>query len=49
MEYATLFTDKDGESHFRDATVGFELVNFAPPAPPVGSFRFYGSKQNGLF
>ncbi len=36
MKYVQLYTDKDGESHFKDVEVGFSFVNFAPPAPPVG-------------
>jgi hypothetical protein len=36
MKYVKLYTDNDGTSHFDDFEVGFELVNFAPPAPPVG-------------
>ncbi len=36
MKYVKLYADKDGESHFGEVAVGFELVNFAPPAPPVG-------------
>lgn len=36
MKYLKLYTDNDGEPHFRDAEAGFELINFAPPAPPVG-------------
>ncbi len=36
MKYVTLYTDNNGASHFKDVEVGFELVNFAPPAPPVG-------------
>lgn len=36
MKYGILYTDKDGESHFKDGEIEFEEVNFAPPAPPVG-------------
>jgi hypothetical protein len=36
VKYGILYTDKNGDSHFKDGEVGFELVNFAPPAPPVG-------------
>jgi hypothetical protein len=35
MKYAILYTDQDGESHFKDGDLEFESVNFAPPAPPV--------------
>jgi quercetin dioxygenase-like cupin family protein len=30
-----VYSDVDGISHFKDAEVAFDLVNFAPPAPPV--------------
>jgi hypothetical protein len=36
VKYGILYTDKNGESHFKEGEVGFEMVNFAPPAPPVG-------------
>jgi hypothetical protein len=36
MKYGILYTDQNGESHFKEGEVGFEMVNFAPPAPPVG-------------
>lgn len=36
MKYGILYTDQNGNSHFKDDEVGFEFVNFAPPAPPVG-------------
>jgi hypothetical protein len=35
VKYAILYTDLDGESHFKDGELEFEPVNFAPPAPPV--------------
>jgi hypothetical protein len=36
LKYATLYSDREGDSHFKDVEVEFELVNFAPPAPAVG-------------
>jgi hypothetical protein len=30
-----LYADSDGESHFEDGEIPFELKDFAPPAPPV--------------
>jgi hypothetical protein len=35
VKYAILYTDNNGESHFKDVEVGFEAINFAPPAPSV--------------
>jgi hypothetical protein len=49
MKYVTLFTDKDGESHFKEDTVGFELVNFAPPAPLVGLSGFMDASKMVFF
>ena len=30
----------DGSSHFKETEIGFESINFAPPAPPVGLSSF---------
>jgi len=35
MKYTRLYSDDNGESHFEDCDVTFELVDFAPPAPPL--------------
>jgi quercetin dioxygenase-like cupin family protein len=35
LKYVTLCSDKEGASHFKNVEVGFQLANFAPPAPPV--------------
>ncbi len=35
MKYIKVYTSDDGASHFKEVEVKFELVNFAPPAPPV--------------
>lgn len=40
MKYTTLFIDSQTVSHFREDPVAFEMVNFAPPAPPVGLSAF---------
>ena len=45
MKYVTLYTDKDGDSHFKDVEVEFEIVNFTPPAPPVGLSGFIPATQ----
>ncbi len=36
MKYAIIYTDRNGDSHFKDSEIGYESVNFAPRAPPVG-------------
>ncbi len=49
MKYVLLYTDYDGNSHFKDVEVGFESVNFAPPAPPVGLSSFMSAAQFVFF
>lgn len=34
--YARLFADEEGESHFEDITVELALADFAASAPPMG-------------
>lgn len=35
LQYARLYADSLGESHFEDLELTFELVDFAPPAPAI--------------
>jgi len=35
LRYARLYSDSSGASHFGDEELTFELVDFAPPAPPI--------------
>jgi hypothetical protein len=35
IHYARVFTDAKGETHFADEVLTFELIDFAPPAPPI--------------
>ena len=35
MKYIRLYSDDKGESHFEDAELEFQSVDFAPPAPPL--------------
>jgi len=41
MKYAEMYTDADGETHFRDVEVELSQVDVAPPAAPmnISSFR----------
>ncbi len=41
MNYTRVYTDSQGKTHFEEVEVEFELVEFAPPAPPlfVSSFN----------
>lgn len=49
MKYGILYADQNGDSHFKDGEVGFELVNFAPPAPPVGLTSYMPASQLVFF
>lgn len=42
--YARIYTGPDGETHFDDREVPFELVDFAPPAPPISVTESIGTK-----
>ena len=35
LRYVRIYSDADGESHFEDEEISFQLVDFAPPAPPI--------------
>jgi quercetin dioxygenase-like cupin family protein len=35
LGYVRILSDLDGTSHFDDGELAFELIDFAPPAPPV--------------
>ncbi len=35
LAYARIYTDADGESHFSDENMAFQLIDYAPPAPPI--------------
>ncbi|MFQ5553023.1 MAG: cupin domain-containing protein [Thermoplasmata archaeon] len=48
MKYTRLFEDEEGESHFEDVQVEFELTEFAPPAPPLGLSHLTEAKRFGF-
>jgi hypothetical protein len=49
MKYGILYTDQNGDSHFKEGELGFKWVNFAPPAPPVGLTSYMQAKQIVFF
>lgn len=49
MKYAVLYSDDKGVSHFKEVEFGFELVNFAPPAPPVGLSNYLPASRFVFF
>ena len=40
MKYTKIFADEKGESHFIDVEIELDLVDFAPPAPPLMLSQF---------
>ena len=45
VHYTRLYADADGESHFEDAEFAFNLMDFAPSAPPVHIAPFSQANQ----
>lgn len=35
FQYARVYSDSKGESHFADEEISFKLIDYAPPAPPM--------------
>ena len=35
VSYARVYSDSEGNSHYADEEVTFELLDYAPPAPPI--------------
>jgi hypothetical protein len=48
MKYIRVYTDPSGETHFEDLELAFSLVDYAPPAPPLGSSPFSPAVQYGF-
>lgn len=46
--YTQLYSDDDGESHFRDVEIEFTLSDYAPPAPPLNLSAFMSANQVGF-
>lgn len=42
-QYARVYSDSMGESHFADDEITFELMDYAPPAPPISVSRGFGA------
>jgi hypothetical protein len=45
VKYVTLYTDIEGNSHFKIIDVEFEFVNFAPLAPLIGLSSIMAASQ----
>ena len=48
VRYCRIYTDADGETHFTDESLSFELLDFAPPAPPISVTRAFEAKSVSL-
>lgn len=45
VRYTRLYSDEQDESHFDDCEIGFESLDFAPPAPPLEISTFGNADQ----
>lgn len=48
MMYTKIYSDEDGETHFKDIEIKLESVDYAPPAPPLNLTSFTPAKQYAL-
>jgi hypothetical protein len=48
MQYARLYTDLTGETHFGTLTADFTLADYAPPAPPLYTAEFNPAAAYGM-
>jgi hypothetical protein len=45
VSYAKVYTDAEGESHFAEDSVSFQLVDYAPPAPPISVSQVFSAEN----
>jgi hypothetical protein len=45
MKYSEMYSDADGETHFRDVEVEFSVVDVAPPAAPMNISDFRPARE----
>jgi quercetin dioxygenase-like cupin family protein len=45
VSYARVYTDAEGESHFAEDSLSFQLVDYAPPAPPISVSQVFGAEN----
>ncbi|HUU74271.1 MAG TPA: cupin domain-containing protein [Burkholderiales bacterium] len=48
MKYSEMYTDAEGETHFRDVEVELSLVDIAPPAAPMNVSDFRPAREVGF-
>jgi quercetin dioxygenase-like cupin family protein len=44
LSYTRIYSDSAGESHFADEALSFNLIDFAPPAPPISVTDAWGAE-----
>jgi len=45
VSYARVYTDAESASHFAEDTLSFQLVDYAPPAPPISVSQVFGAEN----
>ena len=48
IKVVNIYTDSEGDSHFKDVVVELQETNFAPPAPPLNVSSFRPADQYGF-
>jgi len=43
MKYVRIYADKNGDTHFEDATLGLDEADYRPPAPMVHVSHAFGA------
>lgn len=45
VSYARIYADSAGETHFSDELLTFQLVDYAPPAPPISVSEVFAAQN----
>ena len=45
MKYSEMYSDAEGETHFREVEVAFSVVDVAPPAAPMNISDFRSARE----
>jgi quercetin dioxygenase-like cupin family protein len=48
VTYSRAYTDDHGETHFSDEVLTFQLVDYAPPAPPISVSNVFEAENVGF-
>jgi mannose-6-phosphate isomerase-like protein (cupin superfamily) len=44
LKYVSIYTDADSQSHFGEAELTFQLMAYAPPAPPISVSELFNAE-----